>query len=143
METFEGFKDLLHRFIQYRDEKNQVIPAQALGVEAFTPVWAFDQANPQAYYRDDRLTFAILASRDPSPLPPYPGLQWCISSAHLEYVEDRWLKLPMNCRLVELQAPLPIEKPKSCLSSVLLSRDFPDSCTHWVLPCTQRPSSEK
>ena len=34
----EGFKDLLERFLQYRDEKNEGIPAQELEVEAFTPV---------------------------------------------------------------------------------------------------------
>jgi hypothetical protein len=36
--NIEGSKDLLHRFLQYRDENNNGIPAQELEVEAFTPV---------------------------------------------------------------------------------------------------------
>ncbi|GKZ34130.1 hypothetical protein AbraIFM66950_004310 [Aspergillus brasiliensis] len=35
-----GVKDLLHRFLQYRDEKGQGIPQRELEVEAFTPVIA-------------------------------------------------------------------------------------------------------
>lgn len=32
-------KDLLHRFLQYRDDKGKGIPQRELEVEAFTPVW--------------------------------------------------------------------------------------------------------
>jgi hypothetical protein len=51
----EGFKDLLHRFLQYRDENSSGIPAQELEVEAFTPVRAFKQTVRQLFGENKRL----------------------------------------------------------------------------------------
>ena len=129
--------------ISRREEPRDSSPRT--GSRSITPVWS---GKSPGYYRDGRLTFAILASpvpsRDPNRSPPYSVLQWCISSAHLGYIEDWWLKLTVDCRLVEFQAPLPIEKLKSYHSYVLLSKRFSGFIHPWgPLPCTQRSSTEK
>jgi len=50
-----GNKDLLHRFLEFRDKDGHGIPRQELEVEAFTPVFVTWPARHNQPYRTEAL----------------------------------------------------------------------------------------